>query len=168
MRTCTACMMEKGLEYFGVDRRSGKPMPRCKPCRTDEARAWRYSRPGYEKARYQAVKVETRERHLKRKYGVSLADYDRMLVKQDGCCAICRAAEAEQFNAVFHVDHDHSIGAVRGLLCRGCNHMLGVVADDPAILERAIAYLGVPQVAAEVIAAFMDTQHPPKLDEGGK
>jgi hypothetical protein len=90
-----------------------------------------------------------------RKYGVTLADYQAMLEAQGGNCAICHALEADQFKGVFHVDHCHATGAVRGLLCRGCNHMLGVVGDDPAILQRAIAYL-VPQVAAEVIAAYME------------
>lgn len=156
MKLCTGCQVEKPLDQFGIDRRRGRVMSRCKPCRTAAARAWRHSRPEYESARYQATKPETRERHLKRKYGVTLADYDRMLADQGGCCAICRKPEVQQFKGVFHVDHDHATGAVRGLLCRGCNHMLGVVGDDPAILARAIRYL-VPQVAAEIIGAYLDT-----------
>lgn len=157
MKRCMGCQQEKALDQFGIDRRNNRAMARCKACRTATARAWRHSRPGYESARYQASKPETRERHLKRKYGVSLADYDRMLADQGGCCAICLAPEAKQFKGVFHVDHDHATGAVRGLLCRGCNHMLGAVGDDPKILGRAIRYL-VPQVAAEVIAAYLDAE----------
>jgi hypothetical protein len=132
-------------------------MSRCKECRTAAAKAWRKSKPDYEKARYIALRAETRERHLKRKYGVDLAEYDRMLAQQNGRCAICSKPESEQFKGVFHVDHDHSTGVVRGLLCRGCNHMLGVVKDDPTILLKAVGYL-VPQVAAEVIGAFLDAE----------
>jgi hypothetical protein len=121
-------------------------------------RVWRRSKPDYEKARYQCAKIETRERHLVRKYKVSLSDYKQMLTAQGGRCAICGAPEEQQFKGVFHVDHCHATGRVRGLLCRGCNHMLGVVKDDPAILQRAINYLPVPQVAAEVIAAFMNVR----------
>lgn len=91
-----------------------------------------------------------------RKYGINLSDYQRMLEQQEGICAICSAPEAEQFKGVFHVDHCHTTGQVRGLLCRGCNHMLGVVGDDPHKLLRAITYLKGPQVAAEVIGAYMD------------
>ena len=157
MRTCSVCHIEKPLDEFWPDRRrkSGL-MARCKECNRAQAAAYRASKPDYHKVVYAKTKEQTRERHLKRKYGVSLADYDRMLADQGGCCAICRAPEAEQFNSVFHVDHCHSTGKVRGLLCRGCNHMLGVVGDDPAILQSAIAYLGVPEVAAEVIAAWME------------
>lgn len=155
MKTCTTCMVEKETRFFLIDRRNGKPMSKCKACRSSAARAWRHSKPEYEKSRYQAVKVETRERHLKRKYGVDLGLYAKMLADQDNRCAICRAPESEQLNGVFHVDHCHETGKVRGLLCRGCNHMLGVVGDDPKILVRAIQYL-VPQVAAEVIGAYLD------------
>jgi hypothetical protein len=156
MRTCSVCQVEKPLDGFWPDRRrkSGL-MARCKECSKAQATAYRASKPDYHKEAYAKTKDQTRERHLKRKYGVTLADYDRMLADQGGCCAICLAPEAKQFKGVFHVDHDHATGAVRGLLCRGCNHMLGVVGDDPKILERAIRYL-VPQVAAEVIAAYME------------
>jgi hypothetical protein len=83
-----------------------------------------------------------------RKYGVTLADYDAMLAAQGGKCAVCLTTPDTQRYGVFHVDHCHTSGAVRGLLCRGCNNVLGVVNDDPAALARAIAYLGVtvPQI----------------------
>lgn len=158
MKVCGRCKSEKPLSAFWVDQRRGSPKSYCKECNRVAARNWRKSKPGYESERYQATKSETRERHLLRKYNVSLADYEAMLNNQGGRCAICLAPESEQFKGVFHVDHCHATGAVRGLLCRGCNHMLGVVGDNPATLMRAIAYLKRPQVAAEVIAAFMDTK----------
>lgn len=156
MKTCTKCKKEKTLNEFGVDRRRSRSMSACKSCRTESQRAWRTSKPGYEQARYQRDRQRTRERHLVRKYGVTLAAYDQMLQRQGGKCAICQAPEAEQFKGVFHVDHCHASGAVRGLLCRGCNHMLGVVGDDPLKLLHAVTYLKGPQVAAEVIGAYME------------
>ncbi len=158
MKTCSKCGQERPDETFPIDHRYGRPMKRCQPCLNETQRAWRASKPGYERAVYLRSKQNTRERHLKRKYGVSLASYDAMLAAQDGKCAICGTLEENQFKGVFHVDHCHSTGRVRGLLCRGCNHMLGVVKDNSAVLERAIDYLRVPQVAAEVIGAFMDTE----------
>ena len=156
MKTCTVCKTEKPLDNFWLDRRCKNGlMARCKSCNTEQARVYRAARPEREKAIYARTKTKTRERHLVRKYGVNLTDYAAMLSAQGGKCAICRASEEDQFKNVFHVDHCHATGKVRGLLCRGCNHMLGVVGDDPEILLRAVKYL-VPQVAAEVIAAYME------------
>lgn len=141
LRTCTGCGAALTPAEFPTDRRNGKPMPRCRSCRSAAQQAWRATKPGYGAQVYAKNKEKTRERHLVRKYGVTLLDYENLLAEQDGRCAICRAPEVEQFKGVLHVDHDHATGEVRGLLCRGCNHMLGSVEDDPAVLERAIRYL---------------------------
>ena len=156
MKKCGRCKTERPVGDFWIDRRRNQPKSTCKTCTAIAAREWRMKNPNFEKARYAREKTQTRERHLLRKYGVSLAAYDALLSAQDGKCAICKAPESEQFKGVFHVDHCHSTGTVRGLLCRGCNHILGVVKDDPTTLMRAIEYLKHPQVAAEVIAAFME------------
>jgi hypothetical protein len=141
-KTCTVCTKAKPLaEFWSDQRRKNGLMARCKSCKTEDARNYRASVPGYGKAIYQRTRTETRERHLIRKYGVTLADYDRMLLAQNGQCAICNALESEQFKQVFHVDHCHTTGRVRGLLCRGCNHMLGAVEDSSETLQRAITYL---------------------------
>jgi hypothetical protein len=156
MKTCTQCRAEKPLSAFPVRKDRGTARTACKDCTRDAQRAWRQSRPNYEKDRYQQTKVETRERHLVRKYGVSLADYERMLAAQDGLCAICGTTEDTQHNNVFHVDHCHATGRVRGLLCRGCNHVLGHLKDDPEALRRAISYLGVvPQIPEIIGRAIM-------------
>jgi hypothetical protein len=141
VKACSDCHIFKPYTEYAVDRRNGNRMAKCKSCRSRINREWRKRQPDYEKIRYQKDKVAVRERHLRRKYGVDLAEYGRLLVDQGGCCAICGAAERDQFKSVFHVDHCHKTGEVRGLLCRGCNHMLGVVSDDPTVLQRAIGYL---------------------------
>lgn len=158
MKTCSRCKETRPLDDFWIERRRNKPKSVCKACCVDAAREWRRNNPGFESRRYEREKVAVRERHLVRKYGVTLADYDVMLTQQDGKCAICKVPESEQFKAVFHVDHCHLTGRVRGLLCRGCNHILGTVKDDPAILRQAIAYLERPQAAAEVIGAYLDAR----------
>lgn len=162
-KVCPRCETEKPVSEFWRRRDRDGPASRCKPCSAEAQREWRRSKPDYERTRYQALKVETRERHLVRKYGVTLADYQAMLAKQGGCCAICRTTEDTQHNKVFHVDHCHATGAVRGLLCRGCNHMLGAVGDDPEALARAIAYLGVsvpqiPELIGRAILASLEAE----------
>lgn len=138
---CNFCLRELDPELFLWDKRRLRRGTRCKDCRREKARAWRLSKPRYEKEIYQRYKPAIRERHLIRKYGVSLSDYDNMLRSQGGKCAICLKPEAEQFKSVLHVDHCHNTGVVRGLLCRGCNHMLGAISDDVKALYRAISYL---------------------------
>jgi hypothetical protein len=73
----------------------------------------------------------------KRAYGISEDQYQESFSAQGGKCAICRQA----FPATPHVDHDHSTGAFRGLLCSNCNTGLGLLADDPQILRNALGYL---------------------------
>jgi hypothetical protein len=82
----------------------------------------------------------TRDADLRRKYGITAADYDRMLAKQGGVCAICRGSESGG-RGTFHVDHCHATGRIRGLLCHWCNVALGCFRDRPERLERAIEYL---------------------------
>lgn len=163
MKTCPKCQQAKPLGEFHVRKtRGGQPASRCKSCSREAQRAWRKTQPDYDKRRYQAVKVETRERHLVRKYGVTLAGYDAMLNQQGGKCAICLTTPETQRYGVFHVDHCHATGAVRGLLCRGCNNVLGVVNDNPEALARAIAYLGIqapqiPELIGNAILATVNT-----------
>lgn len=159
MKICCRCKAEKPLtEFWPRHTRGGAPASKCKDCSRDAQREWRKRQPDYDKRRYQAVKVETRERHLVRKYGVSLADYDAMLEAQGGKCAICHTTPNTQRYGVFHVDHCHATGKVRGLLCRGCNNVLGVVGDDPAALQRAIEYLTRPELIGRAILASLQAQ----------
>ena len=83
--------------------------------------------------------VEAREGHLRRTFGITQADYDELLVSQGGGCAICGKPPGK---ISLHVDHDHGTGEIRGLLCVGCNNALGQFHDDPALLVRAIGYVG--------------------------
>jgi hypothetical protein len=140
-KVCTKCGESRPVTQFAMNHVRGQRVTRCQPCSTAATKEWRKRQPDYDRQRYQATKSETRERHLVRKYKVTLEDYARMLAAQDGRCAICLAPESEQFKGVFHVDHCHASGAVRGLLCRGCNHALGVFKDDPALFARAVEYL---------------------------
>lgn len=82
--------------------------------------------------------VKMRERTLKRKYGISADEYDRMVAKQDGVCWICSQPPGPRGLVV---DHCHKTGAVRALLCNNCNALLGMAEDDIPRLLSAIKYL---------------------------
>lgn len=86
-------------------------------------------------------KVCSRIKRVEKSYGLSWEQYEALLQKQVGRCAIC-SRDFDQMTP--HVDHDHVTGAVRGLLCAPCNSALGNFQDDPVILRTAIAYLERP------------------------
>ena len=154
-RRCNFCLIEKPVESFLKDNRRGTVGWRCKECRRDKAREWRKSRPAYEKQRYELDKMKKRERHLVRKYGKTLTDYNEMLASQNWCCAICKRNSPGGRSEKFNVDHCHRTGRVRGLLCMNCNRMLGHALDEPEILKAGAAYL-VAQVAQTFVESMMD------------
>lgn len=80
-----------------------------------------------------------RNRKLREFYGITVEEYDALLSKQDGRCAICRSRDAGG-RGRFHVDHDHATGMVRGLLCHGCNTRLPII--ESGLYVKALEYLG--------------------------
>jgi hypothetical protein len=100
-----------------------------------------------EKARLKALEFRKknkgyqRKHDLKRVYGMTLEDYDSMLVQQEHKCKICKTPDAGGKHKKFYVDHCHKTGKVRGLLCTGCNLALGGFRDNIDTLSRAILYL---------------------------
>jgi hypothetical protein len=77
---------------------------------------------------------------LKRRYGISVNDYEELLKLQDFKCKICGTDKCKS-GRNFAVDHDHITGRVRGLLCSACNQGLGNFKDSPELLQKAIKYL---------------------------
>jgi hypothetical protein len=78
--------------------------------------------------------------------GVTEADYERMLEEQGGVCAICEQPETVIWKRsgkpkALSIDHNHTTGQVRALLCHACNSALGSFREDPELLTRAIDYL---------------------------
>jgi hypothetical protein len=88
--------------------------------------------------------------NIKNKYkGMNgLDDYNKLLLKQNGSCAICRGQNNTTRNGKikrFNVDHCHKTDTVRGLLCSFCNSLLGYAKDSIKTLESAITYLKASQ-----------------------
>lgn len=87
-------------------------------------------------------KSRARTLHYSRTYGLTVAQVDAMLAAQDGACAICQTQNPSRGRTLgWFVDHDHKTRLVRGILCNNCNRAIGLMKDDPSILERAVAYL---------------------------
>lgn len=88
-----------------------------------------------------------RDSQLKAVYGITLAERNAMEQSQGGLCAICNSKPKN--GRPLHIDHDHTTGQVRSLLCGHCNSMLGYASDSIFRLHAAIAYLRGHQKANE-------------------
>lgn len=81
-----------------------------------------------------------RANDLRRKYGITVADWDALFIAQGGSCAICKTQEPP-LKKGWHTDHCHETGKVRGILCSRCNQMLGLSLESETTLQSAIGYL---------------------------
>lgn len=107
-----------------------KSHPRKRTLKDNEtARAWHSRHPAY-----------NANQMLKKKYGITSEQRDQMLVAQGGVCAVCGGDNSES-KRNWHVDHCHTSGKVRGILCHLCNVGLGHFRDKPELLKTAAAYL---------------------------
>jgi len=110
-------------------------------------RAYRASHKKEEGARDRAYRafhkkeeaVSSRTGHLKRKYGLTAEMFKTMLTGQGGVCAVCKTTNWGHAGPT--VDHNHKTNKVRGILCNGCNSVLGHSKEDPRRLRAAIKYL---------------------------
>lgn len=144
-KSCSKCGEEKALDAFYTHKVYGR-RAECNACnkayRSTEAykAAQRIRSKNWRVANPKSMATVRRKNHLK-KYGLTPERYAEMLAQQSGGCAICTNPPEESPKGVLFVDHDHKSGAVRKLLCGNCNNALGHMRDDPALLERAAAYL---------------------------
>lgn len=83
----------------------------------------------------------TREYRLKLKYGLTVEQYQKMLLEQDNQCKICSGDLIVQGDDKACVDHNHTTNKVRGLLCKTCNFMLGYAQENRDTLLEAVKYL---------------------------
>ena len=130
---CKRCGIEKPLsEYYKTsDRKSGHKTI-CKDCikadpLTEERKA--------------KMRAYGKNYHLKTQYNMTREDYNKLLVAQNHKCAICGIDEKEAVKQKLYVDHCHTTGKVRELLCHSCNAGLGLLKESIPVLAKAIAYL---------------------------
>lgn len=90
--------------------------------------------------RYIKEAARRRENHLKATYGITEEEYSRMYTEQGGVCAICKQSEPISGRSLC-VDHSHTTGDVRGLLCSNCNRGIGLLQDSVELVRNAYHYL---------------------------
>lgn len=100
-----------------------------------------YKRTHYANNKDKYLTIE-RDRAYRKRYGITLSDYDRMLDEQDGKCAICGSETAGNTGQCFAVDHCHESLAVRGLLCIKCNSRLGWFEANKDAVTKYLAERG--------------------------
>ena len=123
-KLCPKCDQDKPLEAFSKSaaRKDGLQY-QCKDCASEASKG-----------------RDTRNYDLLSRYGILEEDYDNMLLEQNFCCAICLKPASLEYRRLC-VDHVHSTGKVRGLLCSACNTAIGKFQDDIERMESAINYL---------------------------
>jgi len=102
------------------------------PLEREKSRKFRLVNPELHKERIWQSKVHS--------YGLTLDQYHAIVERQGERCAVCRKVIAPMGRDT-HIDHDHTTGKVRGLLCSECNLGLGKFKDRPDVLRAAATYL---------------------------
>ena len=151
---CTKCDTTKTVSEFGKNAAEKDGLNRyCKECISQTAKEWyrkkkdrdpewRKTNPDYN-AEWRKNNPDYRMQY---RYGLSQADYNKVLEEQNYACAICGG---DNNGKALVVDHDHSCckgrkscgKCVRQLLCNSCNSMLGYARDNPEILEEGAKYV---------------------------
>jgi hypothetical protein len=161
MKKCTKCGVLRPLdEFYRASGTRDGLRGDCKTCFQARAKArnelirkenvarakkWRADNPERYRETQRRMRStpqgKTRQRagYLKRKYGITIEQYDELLAAQGGRCAICRREPRPDIS--LHLDHDHESGQLRGVLCFRCNNALGDFDDEVSLLRAAVGYL---------------------------
>lgn len=135
VKKCSKCGTDKGAYHYNKRSASKDGLTsRCTMCLNTKAM----------KVRAKTPEV-TRARNLKKRFNMTIDEYNVIFLKQKGKCAICTKAESGRDikgNVKWlSVDHHHGNGEVRGLLCNSCNTGIGKLGDSIKVLKSAIKYL---------------------------
>ncbi|KKM66510.1 hypothetical protein LCGC14_1480460 [marine sediment metagenome] len=136
-KKCTQCKKKKDLSEFYKKQHAKDGLTYwCKSCHNSWNRE-HYHKPEIKRKISKKQKEYFRNVKLKQRYGITIKDWDRMFVEQEGCCAMCGKHQSK-LDISLCVDHNHKTGKVRGLLCQQCNAKLAIVEDKQfcAIAQR--------------------------------
>ena len=148
-KTCRDCGLTKNINvFFAQPRNKDKLGSYCKECTYKRAKFCRnipldkrlkrkHKHPG----EFGSFEYHKSQR-LKATYNIDLTDFNEMVKDQEGKCIICEKHQRDMKTSIC-VDHCHTTGHIRGLLCRECNTGLGLFKDNSLLLQRAAIYLDV-------------------------
>ena len=128
-KVCYRCDIEQPLSAFSNEKKkSDGKSSRCRTCSSEMFKNWR-------NANLETQRIKDRVTHYTRTYNLTLEDAKKLVDSRIGLCPICTQI------APLVVDHCHTSGAVRGLICSSCNSVLGYSKDSIKTLENSIKYL---------------------------
>lgn len=137
-KTCTRCGRCFALAAFYV-KKGDLRQSRCKLCYYETTETYRLC-PDVRAARAKRISRYRREV----RYGLTESDYEKMLTAQQHRCGICDQPETKVSKGILYrlsVDHDHTTGRNRMLLCHKCNRALGNLQESPELLRKAAQYI---------------------------
>jgi len=139
-KKCSTCKsILPASEFYPHKRMKSGLQPSCRTC----SRAWHRARPDYIRKKNAQFRSKYPTYNLdwcrKKAFGISRNDVLILLEAQDYKCIGCLRRFGDSLRE--HVDHCHSTGKIRGLLCRDCNVGIGTLGDDPARLIRLSKYI---------------------------
>jgi cytochrome c553 len=131
---CTRCKQIKPLDEFSKDsRKANGRAGMCKDCHNASAKASK------KHTHYKVDKEASKFYSIKSRYGLTMQQYQEMVKAQNGRCAICGKIPTKAYG--LQVDHDHSSGKVRALLCHACNVTVGFINESPELAMQIAKYL---------------------------
>lgn len=139
---------EQGIARFSKWRNSGHGKAKTKeyndlPSSRKKRAEWEKTEAGKKAvAKYRGkiqYKVQTTDRVLRDRFGLSLDEFNKMLISQNGVCAICGKVNTNGRRLA--VDHDHETLKIRALLCHKCNLALGLLDENVSVFKNCIEYI---------------------------
>ena len=143
MKVCTICKKEHDLTHYYKSKTTPDGLDyRCKTCHNQQRRDRNAANP-------EKYYIKRREQALKHHYGITLYEYKKMFEGQGKVCACCGTSDTSVpttsvfgvTDLSFVVDHCHTTGVIRGLLCTNCNRGIGLLGDTKESLQKALNYL---------------------------
>lgn len=132
-KVCSICKLEKNISEFYFLKKRNKYEYKCKVCRRVYLNKWAIEHPNN-------IYDYGRKRNYKKRYDITIDQYNNLFKKQNGCCAICGKHQTEIDRKLF-IDHNHINGEVRGLLCQKCNFLISQAEDNYDTLIKAAEYV---------------------------
>jgi hypothetical protein len=158
MQLCNVCKQEKEVtDFFKTTRSSVGVERQCKKCvqqkrleakrlRRETDANWRLKEiEGWRKERERRkllpdYKRSHQNRNYKSKYGLTIEEVEDRIKARNNLCDICKKEPDNRYKKLY-VDHNHETNEVRGMLCHYCNFAIGLLKEDPHLLQEALQYL---------------------------